>query len=250
VFAVGGELDGALGDELGAELRSKLGLLIASILRNPLGEDTVGAPEGRRLEDNNTLWVEMGVAVRSLVGGKLGGALGDKLGAALRSKLGLALGSILGEATVGASEGARLEVDNTLWVELGVAVRLLLADLDGAELGLELRLGAMFAFVSMVVLGSIVEAGAMLGTDDVAIKVGIALGASLALAAMLSLETTDVEIKVGIALGASLALAAMLSLETTGNETELWIALSALLGLATEATLEEASLELLGFKLG
>jgi hypothetical protein len=185
-----------VGGELGAALRLPLGPALGSILRNPLGEDTVGAAEGARLGVANTLWVEFGVTVRLLVGGELGGALGGKLGAALILPLGLALGSLLrnpvGEDPVGAAEGA----SDTLWVELRVTVRLLLVAVDGAELGLELRLWVMLAFGAMLALGS----------ADVEVELGIALGAVLALGTMLSLATTDVEVKEGIVLSTSLEL--------------------------------------------
>jgi hypothetical protein len=51
----GGEDGRALGVKLGAALLVSLELAIGSPLRPPIGEDTVGAEEGARLESDNTL---------------------------------------------------------------------------------------------------------------------------------------------------------------------------------------------------
>jgi hypothetical protein len=128
-------------------------------------------------------------------GREVGGAIGVKRGAAVILPVELAidssLGNPLGEDNFGAAEGTRAKSDSTPWVELVVAGRSLLEIADGAELGLKPILGVRLAFRLMVVLGAILA---------------LVLGVILALGTMPALGTADFELKVGITLGAVLAL--------------------------------------------
>jgi hypothetical protein len=178
VVGDGGEVGGALGVKLVAALLLPLELAKDSTLKNPLGEDTVGAAEDARLESDSTLWVAAGVAVRLLLTIVDGVELGLKLtlGVMLAYGLIVVLGAIL--------------------LALGETLTLGTADVEenvGIALGAVLALGIMLS----------------LATVHVGVKVGIALSALLGLWVGATLEEASsalLGLRVGDRLGAPLRL--------------------------------------------